>query len=90
MKELAYCGKHSGRDTDKVSETGLTPVFDENAPYFEEADLVIICRKLYKQRMNAESFIDKTDVDKFYSDNDWHEFIVGEIVKVLKKQWELY
>ncbi len=86
MKELAFCGKNSGRDIDKVKATGLTPVFDENAPYFEEADLVLICRKLYRQSMNAESFIDKTDAEKWYADSDWHEVFVGEIVRVLKKQ----
>ena len=29
------CGSKSGRDTDKVKEAGITPNFDENAPYFE-------------------------------------------------------
>ena len=52
----------------------------------EEADLVLICRKLYRQSMNAESFIDKTDAEKWYADSDWHEVFVGEIVRVLKKQ----
>ncbi len=86
MKELTFCGRNSGRDVDKVKETGLTPVFDQDAPYFEEADLVLICKKLYRQSMNQESFIDKSLAEKFYSDNDWHELFVGEIVKVLKKK----
>ena len=85
MKELTFCGRNSGRDTDKIKETGLTPVFDADAPYFEQADMVFVCKKLYKQKMNAESFIDKSLVEKNYSNNDWHEFFVGEIVKVLKK-----
>lgn len=85
MKELTFCGRNSGRDVDKLSETGLTPVFDENAPYFEQAELVLICRKLYRQTMNEESFIDKSIAEKNYSDNDWHELFVGEIVKVLRK-----
>ncbi len=85
MDELVFCGRNSGRNTDKLKETGLTAVYDLEAPYFEQAEMVMICKKLYKQKMNAESFIDKTLVDKNYTDNDWHEFIVGEIVKVLKK-----
>ena len=32
---LSFCGSHSGRDCDKVKETGLTPTYDEKAPYFE-------------------------------------------------------
>lgn len=85
MKELTFCGRNSGRNTDKLKETGLIPVFDAEAPYFEQAETVLVCKKLYKQKMNAESFIDKSLVEKNYSDNDWHEFFVGEIVKVLKK-----
>ncbi len=85
MKELAFCGRNSGRDVDKAAATGFIPVFDEKAPYFQQADLVIVCKKLYKQKMTAESFFDSEYVSKFYSDNDWHEIIVGEIVEVLKK-----
>ena len=36
---LSFCGSHSGRDVDKVKETGLTPVYDEKAPYFKEASM---------------------------------------------------
>ena len=85
MKELGYCGKFSGRDVDKCKETGLVPSFDAEAPYFEQAETVIVCKKLYKQKMTPESFTDKAFVETFYSDNDWHEIYVGEIVKVLKK-----
>lgn len=85
MKELTFCGRNSGRDVDKIKETGLIPIFEEKAPYFEQAELVLVCKKLYKQTMSPESFIDKTIIDKLYSDNDWHEIFVGEIVKVLKK-----
>lgn len=85
MKELTFCGKNSGRDVDKIKETGLTPVQDGNITYFEQAELVLVCKKLYKQSMSADCFFDKTMTDKFYADNDWHEIFVGEIVSVLKK-----
>ena len=85
MKELAFCGKHSGRDTDKIKATGLTPVFDEKAPFFAESDLVLVCKKLYKQTMSPECFIEKENLDKWYGDNDWHECFVGEIVAAYKK-----
>ena len=85
MKELTFCGRNSGRNTDKLKETGLIPVFDAEAPYFEQAETVLVCKKKKKKKMNAESFIDKSLVEKNYSDNDWHEFFVGVLVKVLKK-----
>ena len=39
-KALSFCGSKSGRDHDKVKETGLTTVFtDDGLPYFAEARL---------------------------------------------------
>ncbi|MGN0537460.1 MAG: flavin reductase family protein [Acutalibacteraceae bacterium] len=82
---LTFCGRNSGRDVDKIKEKNLTPVFDENAPYFEQAKLVLVCKKLYKQAMTPDSFIDKALIEKNYPDNDFHYAFVGEIVKVLIK-----
>lgn len=81
---LAYCGKYSGRDVDKAKECNLTPVFDETAPYFDEADTVIICKKLYVQQMDESCIIDES-VKANYNGDDYHHVFVGEIVKVLKK-----
>lgn len=85
-KALTFCGKNSGRNCDKVKETSITPVFEENAPYFAEGKLVLICKKLYRQEMNANSFIDKSIVDKDYSDDDYHIIFIGEIEKALVKE----
>ena len=38
------CGSKSGRDTDKTKETGLTPIFDNDTVYFNQARLVIVCK----------------------------------------------
>lgn len=43
---LKLCGSKSGRDIDKVAETGLTPAFTEDGiPYFAEAKLVLVCKR---------------------------------------------
>ncbi len=82
---LKFCGSKSGRDYDKVKETGLTPAFTEDGvPYFEEAKLVLVCKKLYSQFLNEESVVDADSVNKWY-DNDYHKMYVSEIVKVLAK-----
>ena len=81
---LSLCGSKSGRDVDKDAATGLTPCFDQAAPYYEQARLVFLCRKLYKQDMTEEAFLDKSLLDKWY-DNDLHRMFIGEIVKVLVK-----
>ncbi|WP_411678054.1 flavin reductase family protein [Caproicibacter sp.] len=82
---LNYCGSHSGRDGDKIKAAGLTPVFTENAPYFEEAKLVLICRKLYRQELKPDCFLDPAVREKNYKENDFHSVFIGEIEKVLKK-----
>lgn len=80
---LGLCGRVSGRDVDKVKETGLTPVFQEDAPYFEEAKLVLVCRKLYHMDMAKGSF-DAPEYDgKIYPEKDYHIMYVAEIEKVL-------
>lgn len=53
-KALQLCGALSGRDADKVTQAGLTPIFDAQAPYFEQARLVLVCRKLYTQDLDPD------------------------------------
>ncbi len=80
---LSYFGSHSGRDGDKDAATGLTAVFDEKAPYYKEAKLVFICRKMHRQQFDPKSFLDATVDPQWYSDKDYHYEFIGEIVKIL-------
>lgn len=83
---LKFCGSKSGRDYDKVKETGLTPAFTEDGvPYFEEAKLVLVCKKMYSQFLNEDCIEDAESVAKWY-DNDYHKMYVSEITKVLVKE----
>ena len=82
---LSLCGSKSGRDVDKDAATSLTPCFDQAAPYYEQARLVFLCRKLYRQDMEESAFLDKGLLEKWY-DNDLHRIFIGEIVKVLEKE----
>ncbi|MBQ5565346.1 MAG: flavin reductase [Clostridia bacterium] len=79
---LKLCGTKSGRDIDKAKETGLIPVFTEEAPYFEQARLVLVCRKMYAQDLNEQSIIDSSILNS-YNGNDYHRMYVSEIVRVL-------
>lgn len=78
---LTLCGRVSGRDHDKPKETGLTPVSTGESVTFEEASLVLVCRKLFAQEMKEESFIDKEVLRKNYPNMDLHTIYFGEIVK---------
>lgn len=85
--ELTLFGRKSGRDCDKYKETGLTPVFDENFVYCDDAEYVFLCRKTAKTEFDSNNFYDN-DIPGCYSDNDYHSIFTGEIVKILKKTSE--
>lgn len=83
-KQLALCGSKSGRDIDKVKECGFTVAAGQgNAPYFEQADLVLVCRKRMVMPMDPDAIPE--DVKEKWYDNDYHYMYWGEIVEALKK-----
>lgn len=85
-KALGLCGSKSGRDIDKVKETGFTVEYGfGDTPYFAEAELVLICEKLYADELKPEKFIDRATDERCYPEKDWHTFYIGKIVEVLNK-----
>ncbi len=83
---LAFCGSNSGYDMpDKMKKCGLTPIMLDGVPCFEEAELILICRKLYRQDLVPEGFIDKSVAQLNYAQNDYHCAYIGEIVKAYEK-----
>ncbi|MBE6754032.1 MAG: flavin reductase family protein [Ruminococcaceae bacterium] len=82
---LKLCGVVSGRDRDKVAETGLTVVDDLEAPYFAQSELVLVCRKLYCQQLTPDCFIDRSVDEKNYN-GDHHHMYISQIVHCLVKE----
>ena len=84
-KALSLCGSKSGREIDKVKECGFTvKTASCGAPYFEEAELVLVCRKRFAQAMDPNN-IPQEIKEKWYPQKDYHTMYIGEIVEVLKK-----
>ena len=84
-KALSLCGSKSGREIDKVKECGFTvKTASCGAPYFEEAQLVLVCRKRFAQAMDPNN-IPQEIKEKWYPQKDYHTMYIGEIVEVLKK-----
>ena len=85
---LKFCGTKSGRDVDKVKETGLRPVaLESGAMTFEQARLTLDCRKLFKSPMTAANFIDKSILEKWYGSQpggSLHDVYVVEIEGVFE------
>jgi flavin reductase (DIM6/NTAB) family NADH-FMN oxidoreductase RutF len=83
-QQLSLCGTKSGRDVDKVRECGFTVAAGAgSAPYFEQADLVLVCRKRMAMPMDPAA-IPQDVKDKWYH-GDYHTMYWGEIVEALKK-----
>jgi len=82
--QLSLCGSKSGRDIDKVKECGFTVAAGEGgAPYFEQAELVLVCRTRMAVPMDPAA-VPEDVKDKCYH-NDYHTMYWGEIVEALKK-----
>ena len=81
---LQLLGTKSGRDGDKIAESGLTPMASTQvaAPSYAEAELVLECRKIYWDDMAKDHFLDAR-IEKNYSRLDYHRIYYGEIVAAL-------
>ena len=84
---LRYMGSHSGRDGDKAAALGLHVAYTENGtPYYEEAECVIECKKIYSDTFAPENF--KDEVPRNFYDGfsaGYHTFYIGKVVKAMKK-----
>ena len=86
-KIYKFCGSKSGRDFDKVKETGLKPVETAlgNVTY-EQARLTLECKKLYKDDIKPACFLDP-DIEKWYGGKNggYHDMYIVEIVNAYVK-----
>lgn len=80
---LGYMGKVSGKDEDKMAKSGLTVTDKDGAPVFKEASLTLVCRKMYRDTLKEENFIDKSNIEKWYPQKDYHDVYVAKIVEEL-------
>jgi len=77
---LNLCGKVSGRQTDKIKATGLKPIESPSGSvFFEQAKLLIECRKLYFSDIIPEHFLVE-GIKANYPKKDYHRMYIGEIV----------
>ena len=83
---LNLFGKVSGKDRDKIKEAGFTPYFTDGTVAFEEAEVILVCRKMYADEIRPEKFIDKQAEEKWYPQKDYHTMYIAEIEKVLVKE----
>lgn len=82
--DVIYLGTHSGRDGDKISQTSLTLKYTESGtPYFEEAFLVIECRKQYGAPFDASRLGEIPSAFYERSHVGIHSAYIGQIMQIL-------
>ena len=81
-QELAKAGTLSGRDGDKWTACGLTPVpaIAVDVPIVRECGLHIECEPMGTVRQAAE-LLPKEVLDRWYPTLDMHTFYLGKIVQ---------
>lgn len=81
---LSHCGLHSGRDADKAAECGLTPIPATSvaSTAFDQAELIIECRKIYVDVLKENSFIDRSLIAANYPKSDYHTLYFGRVTHV--------
>jgi len=78
---LDLLGSRSGRDGDKLADSGLSAVASTRvaAPSFAQAELVLECRTLYSDPLDPRRFLDRS-IATHYPEHDHHTVYFGEIV----------
>lgn len=84
-KELGVLGRESGRDGDKIKDVNFHVTFLDHAPAFEEAKLIFVCKKIYRDLLDPSLF-DESIKNKQYPNGDYHYMYIGEIEKIYVKQ----
>jgi len=80
---VALCGRVSGRDVDKLAETGLTPLPSTQitSAGLAEANLVFECRVVHHNDVQGPTFPTEI-VSNYYAAGDFHRVYFGQIMAV--------
>lgn len=78
-RDLMILGSQSGRDGDKVALTHLTPRAVEHGVTFAQAELTLICKKIYRHDMELAN-IPADAAKAYYAEEAPHTIYIGEVV----------
>ena len=81
-KILGVLGTKSGRDMDKIHDSGLTAVSAGESVSFKEAEVTLVCRKLFCQRLELLN-IPEEIIKSCYASGDQHDMYIGEVIEII-------
>ncbi|MDR0361120.1 MAG: flavin reductase, partial [Planctomycetota bacterium] len=89
--DVLFFGSKTGRDTDKMAESKLTPIATPNGlTAYAEARLVVECRLVEITGVKPDDF-ESAEGREFVKDGyadagDYHKLVFGEITRVWRKK----
>ena len=86
LKGLSYLGRVSGRNENKIEKANLTVATEDNIPYFQEANTAIFAKKLFVQHFEESSYLDKSIIERWHPEKDFHYLYIAEVTKILVKK----
>ena len=89
--DIMQFGMKSGRNTDKMAQTKLTPFMTPDGyPAYKEAKIIIECKLIAASTVSKDEFYTdeaKTFLQEGYDEaKDWHKLVYGEITNILIKK----
>ena len=84
-RALSVMGTTSGRYGDKDAVAGLTPVPAGESTTYAQAEVTLLCRKIYRQDLEL-SQIPADVVKTYYETEAPHRMYIGEVVDVIKPE----
>ncbi len=82
-KILGVLGSKSGREMDKMKDSGLTPEKAGETVTFREAEVTLVCRKLFRQTLDTAN-MPADIVKQYYEGQSDHDMYIGEVVEILR------
>jgi len=81
-----FCGSKSGRDVDKIAETGITvqPGKSIDVPTIADCPIHYECRMLHRNQVDRTTLAEDVAASAYRS-GDYHTIFWGEIVGVYKR-----
>ena len=75
-------GSKSGREMDKMNDSSLTVRALDQSVTFEQAEVTLVCRKLFRQELSVENIPDGI-VKAAYEGQAPHDMYIGEVVEII-------
>ena len=82
-KALGVMGSASGRDCDKDALAGLNAVEAGAGVGYKEADVTLVCRKLYFNDLDKDN-IPADVIGAFYDPEPIHRMYIAEVVDIIR------